>query len=102
MNFSFEDFQPMMYPVRIGFGNAKGNKGEGDVSINNRPFILQKITHQLVNPKPEVSKLYKMASIASIGVFTISAVTSKATCQWQTQPSEVYDMEYGYLYPYPC
>lgn len=50
MKFDFEDFQPMIFTVDVRFGQTKGDQGTGSVSINDRPFIIQKITHQLINP----------------------------------------------------
>ena len=50
MKFDFEDFQPMIFTVDVRFGQTRGDQGTGSVSINDRPFIIQQITHQLINP----------------------------------------------------
>lgn len=55
MKFNFQDFEPQIFTVDVRFEHTRGSGGENSVSTNDRPFIIQKITHQLVNPQPDAT-----------------------------------------------
>lgn len=41
-------WRPMYYPVEIDVPVTAGQSAFGSVTINNQPFILQQITHQII------------------------------------------------------
>ena len=41
-------FVPMQFVVDVSIDGADGSEGRGQVAINDRPFILQYITHQII------------------------------------------------------
>lgn len=42
------NFVPMKFSVNVAVAETQGAEGRGQVAINDRPFVLQKITHQIV------------------------------------------------------
>ena len=51
----YKNYKPMIFTVDVYFGNEIGNHGENDVSINDRPFIIQEVHHQLINPIDDIA-----------------------------------------------
>jgi len=49
-DYNFKDFRPMMFSTLVEVGNADGDIGKNAVSINDRPFILKQVTHQITAP----------------------------------------------------
>jgi hypothetical protein len=41
-------FVPMQFIANVDIGETAGDEGRGQVAINDRPFILQAITHQKI------------------------------------------------------
>lgn len=41
-------WRPYFYPVEITVGETSGDRGTGSIYLNNQPFILTRITHQIV------------------------------------------------------
>lgn len=50
MDYDFKDFKPMIFDVDVRIGRLIGDKGSNSVSINDKPFIIQWITHQIKDP----------------------------------------------------
>lgn len=46
------DFVPMKFTVDVEIEAAIGSLGRGQVQINDRPFVLKKITHQIIAHEP--------------------------------------------------
>jgi len=42
------DFVPMQFVVDVAIDAADGSEGRGQVAINDRPFVLEMITHQII------------------------------------------------------
>jgi hypothetical protein len=42
------NFIPMKFPIEVPVPLALGGEGRQSIPINDRPFILQKITHQII------------------------------------------------------
>jgi len=42
---AFKDYQPMTYLVDVQVPQFAGQQGKGQVAINDRPFLIQRITH---------------------------------------------------------
>ena len=41
-------FRPMWYPLILECGNNEGDAIEGQSALTNRPFVIQRITHQQI------------------------------------------------------
>jgi hypothetical protein len=54
-------YRPLIYGLSITVGDQAGDIGRGSVSINNQPWVMTKITHQITGPTadPETSGLYQ-------------------------------------------
>jgi hypothetical protein len=54
-------WRPLMYPVFIDVPVISGNIGRGSITINAQPFVLVRLTHQIVGNTgdPEASGLYQ-------------------------------------------
>ncbi len=48
MSTDFSNWIPMKYALDIQIGPDTGDEGKGQVSINDRPFLLRQITHMIV------------------------------------------------------
>lgn len=46
------DFIPMKFSVDVTLEKEIGSVGKGQVQINDRPFVLKKITHQIIAHTP--------------------------------------------------
>lgn len=46
----YKNFRPMIFTVVVPMGPGLGNTGENSVSVNDRPFIIKEIHHQITNP----------------------------------------------------
>lgn len=44
----FSDYRPMYYTVDVEIGANAGDEEKGQIAINDRPFLIQRITHQIV------------------------------------------------------
>ena len=40
----------MIFSIDVLMGNKKGDKGANSVSINDKPFIIKFLTHQIIDP----------------------------------------------------
>lgn len=45
----FSDYQPQFYTAKIEIGANIGDEEAGQVAINDRPFLIQRITHQITS-----------------------------------------------------
>jgi hypothetical protein len=54
-------YRPLSYGVPITLGVAAGAQASGSISINNEPFIMTSVTHQIIGPTadPATSGLYQ-------------------------------------------
>lgn len=54
-------YRPLSYGVPITLGVAAGAQQTGSISINNEPFIMTSVTHQIIGPTadPATSGLYQ-------------------------------------------
>jgi hypothetical protein len=41
-------WRPMFYGVEIDVGLEEGNVGQGPINLNNQPFIMTRITHEII------------------------------------------------------
>ena len=55
MEYDFQDFQPMIFSVDITTGTLAGSSGENSVAVNDRPFIIKEIHHQIINPVRQIN-----------------------------------------------
>jgi len=49
------DLRPQIFSIDIEVGKEKGQEGRGQIAINDRPYLIKRITHQIVSTDPNVS-----------------------------------------------
>lgn len=55
------EYRPLSYGVTVTVGVAAGDVGRGSININNEPWIMTSVTHQIIGPTadPATSGLYQ-------------------------------------------
>jgi hypothetical protein len=84
-------FVPMQFTVNIDVPAAFGSEARGQVAINDRPFILEFITHQIV---PEVLEPDSQAIFVQDGLYTLDWSLFEQARFWKGVPPMA-DTGYG-------
>lgn len=96
---NFKWFRPMIFTTECEVGNADGETGKNGVPINNRPFILKKVTHQVIKPvdfpngfDPTVNTNY---AAFQHGLYTIDWSLYNRDRYWQGTNPPMADAAFG-------
>lgn len=92
-------WRPMWYGVEISVPVAINGRGSGSISIANQPFIMYRVTHQIIGctSDPDTTGLYQD------GQYTISWKDNTSVYQNIPLPSSAFfgDVSSGLYYEFP-
>lgn len=95
-------WRPFWYGLEIDVPCAVNGKGSGSVNLNNQPFILTRITHQIIGC---IESLEEPTGLFQDGMYTIGWKDEISVYQNQPLPAELFmgsvRTGFSYEFPYP-
>lgn len=82
---NFEDFRPMIFTTLVEVEQEDGFVGKNAVPINDRPFVLEMVTHQITTPFSYTAP-YDSYAANQDGLYTLDWSLYDQDRYWQGDP----------------
>lgn len=84
-NYNFKYYRPMIFTTLVEVPQEDGATGKNAVPINDKPFIMRKVTHQIMSPF-DFTAPYDTYAANQSGLYTIDWSLYNQDRYWQGDP----------------